>query len=110
METKGRGSFINSDDGSLEISTDELKSLYDKEERDFVVVDVREPEEFRDWRIQGSRNVPLGAEFALRVKAIANENQVITVCRTGVRSLHAVDELQGTGLSMKRLMVGIVAW
>ena len=92
------------------MSTEELKSLYDKEERDFVVVDVREPEEVRDWKIQGSTNVPLGAEFASRVKAIANGSQVITVCRTGVRSLHAVDELQGTGLSVKSLSGGIVAW
>jgi len=93
-----------------EISPDELKSLYDKEKRDFVVVDVREPEEFRDWKIRGSANVPLGAEFASRVKAIANDSQVITVCRTGVRSLHAVNELQGTGLSVKSLRGGIVAW
>ena len=110
METKGRGSFINSDDGSLEISTDELKSLYDEEERDFVVIDVREPEEFRDWKIQGSMNVPLGERFASRVKAIADDNRVITVCRTGVRSLHAVHELQETGLFVMSLRGGIVAW
>jgi len=35
---------------------------------------------------------------------------VITVCRTGVRSLHAVHELQGTGLSVRSLRGGIVAW
>src|SRR5438132_14029160 len=111
METKGRGSLISSDnDGSLEISADELKSLYDDEERDFGVIDVREPEEFRDWKIQGSVNVPLGERFASRVKAIANDSRVITVCRTGVRSLHAVNELQGTGLFVKSLRGGIVAW
>ena len=44
------------------------------------------------------------------MKAIANDNQVITVCRTGVRSLHAVNELQGTGLFVKSLRGGIVAW
>src|SRR2546427_4576284 len=110
MDTKGRGRFINSDnDRSPEISTDELKSLYD-ENGDFVVVDVREPEEFRDWNIQGSLNVPLGERFASRVKAIANDNRVITVCRTGVRSLHAVHELQQTGLFVKSLKGGIVAW
>jgi len=111
METKGRGSLISSDnDGSLEISADELKSLYDDEERDFVVIDVREPEEFRDWKIQGSMNVPLGERFASRVRAIADGNRVITVCRTGVRSLHAIDELAGTGLSVRSLRGGIVAW
>src|SRR2546430_9908548 len=111
METKGRGCFINSDnDWSLEISTDELKSLYDEEERDFVVIDVREPEEFRDWKIQGSTNVPLGERFPSRVKAISNHNRVITVCRTGVRSLHAVHELLKTGLFVRSLRGGIVAW
>jgi len=111
METKGRGSLINSDnDGSLEISADELKSLYDDEERDFVVIDVREPEEFRDWKIQGSMNVPLGERFPSRVKAVANDRRVITVCRTGVRSLHAVHELLETGLFVKSLRGGIVAW
>ncbi len=111
METKGRGSFISSDnDGSLEISADELKSFYDGEERDFVVIDVREPEEFRDWKIQGSMNVPLGERFVSRIKAIAKDNRVITVCRTGVRSLHAVHELLETGLFVKSLKGGIVAW
>ncbi len=111
METKGRGSLISSDnDGSLEISADELKSLYDDEERDFVVIDVREPEEFRDWKIQGSMNVPLAERFPSRVKAVANDSRVITVCRTGVRSLHAVYELRGAGLIAKSLRGGMVAW
>ena len=44
------------------------------------------------------------------MKAIANDNQVITVCRTGVRSLHAVNELQEAGLFVKSLRGGIVAW
>jgi len=95
---------------SCEISTGELKSLYDRNQHDFILIDVREAEEFRDWRIYGSVNVPLGHRFVNRVRTVAEDNQVIAVCRTGVRSLHAVDELEKAGLSAKSLRGGMVAW
>src|SRR5207247_6850469 len=95
---------------SCEISTGELTTLYDRDQHDFIVIDVREAEEFRDGRVDGSVNVPLGHRFVNRVRAVAEDNQVIAVCRTGVRSLHAVDELEKAGLSAKSLRGGMVAW
>lgn len=44
------------------------------------------------------------------MKAIANHKQVITVCRTGVRSLYALHELAENGLSVRSLSGGMVAW
>ncbi len=97
------------EEDSLVISPDELKSLYLKND-DFVVIDVREPEEFHDWKIHGSTNVPLGDNFVPRVREVAQDGRVITVCRTGVRSLYAVRELEEAGLNAKSLRGGMVAW
>src|SRR5205807_2700768 len=49
-------------------------------------------------------------QFASRVKKNSRDCQIITVCRTGVRSLHAVDELGEAGLRAKSLKGGMVAW
>jgi len=101
---------MNAEEESREISAAELKSFYGDGKRDFIVIDVREPEEFQDWRIHGSFNVPLGDRFVSRVRAIAEDNQVIAVCRSGVRSLSAVDELGEAGLCAKSLRGGMIAW
>src|SRR6266581_2291245 len=62
---------MNARQDSCKISAAELKSMYNHKPGEFIVVDVREPEEFQDWRIHKSLNIPLGDQFVSRVKAIA---------------------------------------
>ena len=42
-----------------EITANELKKSLDANP-DLFLLDVREPDEFADWNIEGSHNIPLG--------------------------------------------------
>jgi rhodanese-related sulfurtransferase len=49
------------------------------------VLDVREPDEWKESHIPGSTLIPLG-ELAARVKDVPRDREVIVVCRSGNRS------------------------
>ena len=82
-----------------------------QDRNDPMIVDVREPDEFADWRITPSVNLPLtDLDFVGNVENIADERPIIAVCTRGNRSLYAVDLLREGGLSAWSLEGGLVAW
>ncbi|WP_372729686.1 adenylyltransferase/sulfurtransferase MoeZ [Nocardioides sp.] len=80
--------------------------------RDFVLVDVREPNEYEINRIPGSVLIPKG-EF-LNGNALAElpqDKQVVLHCKSGVRSAEALAVLKGAGYSdAVHVGGGVVAW
>lgn len=75
---------------------------------DVILLDVREPDEFKAARIQGSINVPRGTletavewDFDDTVPALAErrDREVVVICRSGNRSALAA-------LTMKRMGFG----
>lgn len=76
-----------------------------------VVVDVREAEEFADWRITNSVNLPLtDRNFIGNVEEYVGGRQIVAVCTRGNRSFYAVDLLREGGLQARSLEGGLVAW
>ena len=80
--------------------------------RDAIIVDVREPDEFKSGRIPNARNVPLakvvdGAKGLEKLKA----KPILVVCQTGSRSGQAVGSLQKQGFAdVVTLSGGMNAW
>jgi rhodanese-related sulfurtransferase len=65
-----------------------------------VLIDVREPEEFRAARIDGARLIPmreLPSEIQ-KLEELADENELLLLCHHGVRSLQAAQWLREHGL------------
>ncbi|HEY7304952.1 MAG TPA: rhodanese-like domain-containing protein [Bryobacteraceae bacterium] len=65
-----------------------------------ILIDVREPEEFRTARIDGARLIPMQdipAEFQ-KLEELAGENELLLFCHHGVRSLQAAQWLREHGL------------
>jgi len=92
-----------------EIEAPELKAKMDGGER-FVLIDVREPQEYRICRIPNSRLIPLG-ELPRRVHELDTAEEIIAHCKSGVRSAKAVDFLRKAGFrKVKSLKGGILAW
>ena len=75
-----------------------------------TIVDVREENERLISKIESSISIPLG-QFAGRVSEIDKEKEVILYCRSGVRSIRALEILLNAGFSkVKNLVGGINAW
>lgn len=85
-----------------------------------LVVDVREPAEFAQARIDGSINVPRGLleaacdwgyDDTVPLLARARDRAVVVVCRSGSRSLLAADVMQAMGFSdVASLKTGVRGW
>jgi rhodanese-related sulfurtransferase len=81
-------------------------------QKDAIVIDVREPGEFAQTHILNARNVPLG-ELAARLKDLERfkEKPVIVSCATGNRSGSAAAILRKHGFAnVVNLAGGIAAW
>jgi len=80
--------------------------------RDFVLVDVREPNEYEINRIPGSVLIPKG-EF-LNGNALSElpaDKQVVLHCKSGVRSAEALAVVKGAGYAdAVHVGGGVVAW
>lgn len=85
-----------------------LKKLFTKDnsailqamEKGAVIIDVRNPNEFRQGHIQGSKNIPVN-EIRSKVEMIRKWNKpVITVCLSGGRSAAAKSVLSAAGIEV----------
>jgi rhodanese-related sulfurtransferase len=69
-----------------EISAKKLKSMMDKGEK-FVLIDVREKDEFDAGHIKGADHIPRGIlEWALTGKYKDKNTPIVFYCRVGARS------------------------
>jgi rhodanese-related sulfurtransferase len=63
------------------LSPEELKEIFERDEMgQFVLVDVRQPEEYRAGHIPGARLVPLG-ELEARHGELKKDKKIVTYCR-----------------------------
>ncbi|HEX7086657.1 MAG TPA: molybdopterin-synthase adenylyltransferase MoeB [Vicinamibacterales bacterium] len=94
---------------SDEITVTELKARMDRGD-DVFVLDVREPHEYEINRIPGSTLIPLG-DLPERFPELDANREIITQCKSGVRSARAANFLREHGFkNVKNLKGGILAW
>src|SRR5277367_6177714 len=80
-----------------EISLEDLKRRLEKKE-DFVLVDVREKEEYRAGFIPGALSVPRGfLEMQIETKVPDKNADVVVYCAAGSRSALAAQTLAALG-------------
>jgi adenylyltransferase/sulfurtransferase len=92
-----------------EIDVIELKEKIDRGDN-FVLIDVREPHEYKICSIPGARLIPLG-EFPRHVGEFDPEADIVIHCRSGMRSAKACAVLKQNGFQHVRNVVGgILAW
>jgi len=92
-----------------EIEPRQLKELMDRGER-FVLVDVREPHEYRICSIPGARLIPL-RELPRRLHELDSRDRIIVHCRSGQRSAKGAKLLREAGFAkVQNLKGGILAW
>ncbi len=99
---------------SAEISVTELKRLLDSGINDYVLLDVRNPNEYEIAKIPGSVLIPLsdiengtGVE---KVRELVNGHKLIAHCKMGGRSAKALSILKQAGIEGTNVTGGILAW
>jgi len=73
------------------------------------LIDVREPRELAEVRVQGARNIPLG-EVGGRLSEFGAGSRVAFLCRSGSRSARAVAAARAAGLDAVNVDGGVIAW
>jgi len=91
------------------ISKDELKQTADQ----YVIIDVREPDEMSNGIIENSQNMPLGLVIRNAKKMNIEElkdKKICVYCASGYRGSIAADELVKAGFSAVNLEGGYATW
>ncbi len=94
-----------------EITPDEVKEKLDSDD-DFVLLDVREQDEWEEGRIQGAEYLGKGVlERDIEEEYPDTEEEIILYCGGGYRSALAADNLQKMGYhNVKSLAGGFRSW
>lgn len=95
----------------IHISVQELKEKIDNGE-DFILLDVREPQEYRFSRIKekDAMLVPL-MKLPTIIDKLPKDKPIYVICRSGNRSLQATLWLMEHGYkNVKNVEGGILAW
>ena len=92
-----------------EISVTEVKEKLDRGDN-FVLIDVREPHEYKICNIPAAKLIPLG-EFPKHLNEFDPESDIVIHCKSGMRSARACGIMKQAGFKHVRNMVGgILAW
>ena len=82
-----------------------------KEETDYIILDVRTPEEFAEKHIPGALNIPNETISAEEIPELPDKDQLILVyCRSGNRSKQASEKLASLGYTNIVEFGGINDW
>jgi len=93
-----------------EVSVQELKRALDNPAPGIHVLDVREPDEYQIARIPGALLLPL-SQLGQRWSELNPDQSYYLYCKSGVRSLRAVQFLRRLGFhQLKSVRGGIDAW
>lgn len=90
------------------ISAQEVQTMLKSENKPFLL-DVRQPDEFKEARIPEAKLIPLG-ELAARHAELPRDREIICVCRSGARSSSAAAQLARLGFTVKNLNGGLISW
>ena len=78
--------------------------------RPAVLLDVREPNELREVRVEGTLNIPM-SELGTRTGEIPKDQPVIVMCAVGGRSANVTSYLLGQGWEdVGNVAGGIESW
>ncbi|TRU81295.1 MAG: molybdopterin-synthase adenylyltransferase MoeB [Microcystis novacekii Mn_MB_F_20050700_S1] len=97
-----------------EMTVVELKALIDSEANDYILIDVRNPNEYQIANIPNSVLIPLpdienGAAIP-KIKELVNGYRLIAHCKMGGRSAKALAILKEAGIEGINVKGGISAW
>jgi molybdopterin/thiamine biosynthesis adenylyltransferase/rhodanese-related sulfurtransferase len=93
-----------------EITPRELAATLQRDGKDLVMLDVREPVEWEIVHLPNARLIPRG-ELPERIHELDTADEIVVYCKTGMRSAAALAFMRQAGFrKVKNLRGGIDAW
>lgn len=87
-----------------------VQDLASAQEPNYVILDVRQPEEYEAGHVVDSVLIPLG-ELASRTSELSKDAPLYVICRSGNRSKQASEILIKAGFKdVRNVEGGILAW
>ena len=100
----------SSSSGYRQISMDEAVKMM-KDEKNYIILDVRRPDEYAEGHIPGAINVPNEEIGTAEIAELPDKSQLILVyCRSGRRSKEASEKLVRLGYTNIVEFGGILDW
>ena len=82
-----------------------------EEEKDYIILDVRTPEEYKSKHIPGAINIPNETIGTEEIPELPDKEQLIMIyCRSGNRSKQAAEKLAAQGYTNIVEFGGINDW
>ena len=106
----GQNKENNKESSYMNITAEEAKAIMDRDEG-YIILDVREQEEYNQGHIPGAILIPYTEIKAKAETVLTNEDQLILVyCRSGRRSKIAAEALVELGYTNIKEFGGILDW
>ncbi len=74
-----------------------------------LVIDVRQPDEYKAGHIPGALLIPLN-KLDAQIATLPTDREIICVCRSGARSGSAATKLVKRGLNALNMSGGMITW
>ena len=95
---------------SASYETIDIDEVETKMNEGFIVLDVREPDEFVEGHIPAAQNKPLSALQQDDFSDLSKEEKYIVICRSGNRSQTASEILVNEGYEVVNVSAGMSSW
>ena len=92
-----------------DIAPEEAYQHHFEGERPTLIVDVRQPLEWREGVIPGAVRIPL-TELGQRMEELPRDHQLLAICRSSHRSPLAARRLKKAGFEVLNVEGGMQAW
>lgn len=106
-----KGSFVIKDvEGFVSVNPEQFAELV--ESGDYVIIDVRTPEEYAEGHIEGALNIDFKSDEFQKIarKKLKKVSSLAIYCRSGRRSKEAAKVLSRMGFSGYELDKGYLSW
>lgn len=74
-----------------------------------LILDVRQPDEFRAGHIAQAKLIPLN-ELGRRIDELPKDKEILCVCASGARSSNAARQLSSAGFNVLNMRGGMMSW
>lgn len=93
-----------------QVSISELKDMLAEDRQDVFYIDVREEDEYKAGHIEGFSLYPLST-LDKDYQTIPKDKEVVVICRSGNRSMQAVNLLKAKGYgNLSNVTEGMLGW